>query len=95
MTTHNVDEIISTLSPEGQRYFGNQKKSESQNKREDGKKLKSDAVVWQISFLDMECYLLDQIYHNNESAFIKYSKSSGEVEIVTHVMQGDVKVVPM
>lgn len=51
--------------------------------------------VRESSFLTLGHILYEQIVSEGQTAFIEYSATSGEVRTVTHVMQGDVKVVPL
>lgn len=51
--------------------------------------------VRETSFLPLDQYLYEQIVSDGQAAFVEYDATSGETRTVTHVMQGEVKVIPL
>lgn len=47
-----------------------------------------------VSFAILDGCLYEQIYTNEQSAFVEYNISTGEVKTVTHVMQDKTKIIP-
>ncbi len=64
---------------------------EDENSEQEKEKLE----VKQTSFLETEHYLFEQIHGHDTSAFLQYSKQSGETNTITHVMINDIKVIPL
>jgi len=59
------------------------------------KKDKTDEMeVKQASFLILGNYLIEQVHFDGESKFVVYDCTTDKYEIATHVMQGEIKIIP-
>jgi len=54
----------------------------------------TEGEVKGISFAIMPNYLYEQIYTDEQSAFVEYSISTGETKTVSHIMQAETKIIP-
>ena len=55
----------------------------------------SELDTREVSFLDLGDNLYEQILVNGESKFVEYQKVTGESQIITHIIQGNVKITPI
>jgi len=55
----------------------------------------AEVEVRETSFLTHDHSLYEQIVSDGQAAFIEYDATSGESRTVTHVMQDDVKIIPL
>ncbi|MFC1955020.1 hypothetical protein ACFLWZ_00520 [Chloroflexota bacterium] len=55
----------------------------------------TEGEVKETSFLTLDHSLYEQIVSDNQAAFIEYDCNACETRTVTHIMQGEVKVVPL
>ena len=60
----------------------------------DKTKKDTEGEVRGVSFAIFDGCLYEQIYTEEQSAFVEYNISTGEVKAVTHIMQGEVKIIP-
>ncbi len=64
-------------------------------RKETAKKPKdTEGEVRGVSFAIVADCLYEQVYSNEQSAFVEYNIGTGEVKTVTHVMQGETKIIP-
>ena len=55
---------------------------------------KKDGEVREASFAIIDHCLYEQVYSDDQSAFVEYDVNTGEVKTVTHIMQGETKIIP-
>lgn len=55
---------------------------------------KKDGEVKEASFAIIDHRLYEQVYADDQSAFVEYDVNTGEVKTVTHIMQGETKIIP-
>ncbi|MFC2022748.1 hypothetical protein ACFLTL_01115 [Chloroflexota bacterium] len=60
-----------------------------------GELVKTGEATREASFLACDHWLYEQIVSDGQAAFIEYNTTSSESTTVTHVMQDDVKVIPL
>lgn len=60
----------------------------------DKTKKDTEGEVKAVSFAIVADCLYEQVYSNEQSAFVEYNVSTGEVKTITHVMQGETKIIP-
>lgn len=66
----------------------------SVNKYANKTKKDTEGEVKGVSFAIVGDCIYEQIYTNEQSAFAEYNMSTGEFKTVTHIMQGETKIIP-